>query len=472
MKCFSIGLVFILVLATASAELYLNPNPINIKVRLNEVNTFSLILNNTYNFKITDITFSNLTGFNFPNIELLPNQAKILYFNVTRTSSGIFSIPSKVSFKYNVDIPVGKTNHNISITELGYEPEYLIVRKGDSVKWINKDDITHTVTSSTFDYSLSPNQSVELHLNNLGEINYQDLILFYAGRINVINETTEEKVNNPNYDTILNVNLEVTLNPTTISISNNKNNYSIDYSGSKEGILTISNTGNEIAERIILSSYPSWIQFDENNFNLAKGEENFITYHINPLITKTEDTNKTHNLIIQVSGSNIASQNISLNVFIPYNNVFDDINTAEGFAVFYERYCLTHPNFLICNNTIQQYGGNTTIVRDVEIPINLSASSVYAMLKRIQRIEDSNERTNNEVKKLADQMGMTVPELMNLLNQSVSMQKNNEDSAVSRIRATWIILIFLTICGCILTIALAIKKRMYRKSIVQGGYNQ
>ena len=473
MKCLLIILLSLMLISIVSADLIINPSPLNIKVKVGETQSFNITLNNTYNFKITNFTFSNLTGFTFPNIDLLPNQSKTTNFSVLRQNSGIFNINSKVSFKYLVDIPIGQTNHNISIIETGYSPNYLIVRKGDKVKWTNKDDITHTVTSATFDHSLLPNQSVEIQFNQIGEINYQDLILFFTGTINVINESTEEKVNNPAYDKNLIVNLEVTLNPTNLSITNNQDNYTVQATGSQEGVLNIKNTGNEIAERITLSSDPSWIIFDENNFNLNKDETNFVTYHISPIILRTEDTNKTYSISLSVSGSNIEQRNITIIIFIPYSNIFSDIGTNEGFTSwFINVFCPANPNLLFCNNTIQQSQGNKTIITDVQIPVNLTATEVYAMLKRIQRIEDSNERTNNEIKQIADQLGITVPELMKLIKESVTLQKNNEESSVSRIRSGWIIFIFVTICVCIIAIALVIRKRRYKMSIVEGGYNR
>jgi hypothetical protein len=472
MKSLGILIIFTTLIALSSADLFISPNPENIILKVGETKSFNFTLNNTYNLKLTDFTFTNLTGFHFPQIEILPNESKIIQFNVSRELSGIYNLISKVSFKYLVDIPLGQANHNISITDMGYNPDYLVIRRGDKVKWTNNDDIKHTLTSATFDYEILPNQSREIQFNEIGNVNYQDLILFYAGSLVVINESTSEKVNNPLYDRNWNVNVEVTLNPTSISVTNNQNNYTVESSGSKEGILTLVNNGNEIAERIVLSSNPSWIVFDENNFNLNRGDSNFVTYHINPLITKTSDTNMTHNLTLSIKGSNINDTTLNISIFIPYNSNFEDMSTSEGFLAFYTRYCIANPNLLICNNTIQQVSYNQSTIRDVEIPINLTASSVYAMLKRIQRIEDSNDRTNNEVKKVADQLGLTIPELTALLNQSVTMQKENQDNSKSRINSGWTLVIFLIICGCIIAIALTIRRRKYRTSVVAGGYNR
>jgi len=472
MKKFGVLIVSMLLFTLVSADLIISPDPKDLKIKVGETSKFNLTLNNTYNFRITDFTFSNLSGFSFSPIEILPNQSKNIEFTVNRNTSGVFNINSLVSFKYITDIPVGQSMHNISITDINYNPNYLVVRRGDTVRWTNDDDIKHTITSATFDYEILPNQSRDIQFNQIGEVNYQDLILFYAGKIVVINESTDEKVHNPIYDKNWRINLEVALNPTNLSISNNQNNYTIESSGSKEGILTLTNNGNEIAERIVLSANPSWVVFDENNFNLQKGENNFVTYHINPLITKTSDTNITHKLNISIKGSNINETILSIDVFIPYNSKFEDISTSEGFLVFYERYCQSNPNLLICNNTIQQTSINSSGVRDIEIPINLTATEVYAMLKRIQRIEDGSERTNNEFKKLTDYLSEAFPEFGSTLNESVQLQKENQESAIDKGRAGWIIFIFLTICGCIVTIAITIKKRRYRTSIVEGGYNR
>ena len=79
----------------------------------------------------------------------------------------IATILGSFSFKYFVDIPINKNTHTITIKDDGFHPDFLVVRIGDTVIWNNSDDITHTVTSTSFDYELDPNESVSVVFNEI-----------------------------------------------------------------------------------------------------------------------------------------------------------------------------------------------------------------------------------------------------------------------------------------------------------------
>lgn len=452
----------------ALANIAVSPNPVGVTVKAGEQKTFNITLTNNYNFSVMDIEFSNMSGFTIPEIDLEAGETKNVDISVQREISGIYNIPSVLSFKYVVELPDEEQTHIIEITELGYEPSFLVIRQGDRVRWENKDDITHTVTSATFDHDIAPNQSREIQFDNVGEVNYQDLILFYTGTIDVVDPTTAERINNPDYNQIINFNLEVTLDPTSLEITNSDEEYEIDALGSQEGLLEIKNIGNITSQRVELTSEPNWIIFDENLFDIEIGEKNFVTYHVEPLIFETAETNMTHNVTIKVKGSNTEEYEVKLSVYVPHKDTFDDVNTNEGFLSFFQRFCEQNQQLIICNNTIQEGGGETT-VRDVEIPVNLTEREVYAMLKRIQRIEDSNERANNEVKELSSSLDVIVPELMKLINQSVMMQRENEDVSTARTRGFWVAALFIIIVSSIVVAGFAFRRYSYKKSLMEGG---
>jgi plastocyanin len=43
----------------------------------------------------------------------------------------------------------GQKNYTIEIINFSFEPKELVIKKGDTVKWINKDNSAHTITSDT-----------------------------------------------------------------------------------------------------------------------------------------------------------------------------------------------------------------------------------------------------------------------------------------------------------------------------------
>lgn len=459
-------LLFFLLIATAKADLVMQPNPAIFQVKYGEETTFNTLqLTNTYNFTIEDFEFSNTEGFTFQDITLTPNQTKTISVKILRNESGSFDIDSVVSFKYTVDIPQGQKTHNINITENGYLPNFLIARNGDTVIWNNLEPETRNIIFPSFSMSIGANQSSSHVFNSVNTIYYSDQF-YYSGTVEVINATEPEKVNNPNYDRTLNIKLDVGSDPTELKVENNQYNYTMNPSSSKEGILEIENIGNITAQKIKLTSEPGWINFDENNFDLDVGEKNIVTYHIEPLIFETEETNKTHKVIIKVKAVNSQEYEKNLSVFISYSNVFDNINTNEGFLAFFLRYCQQNPGLIICNNTIQQQEPNANPSQDQIIHANLTASELISMLKRIQRIEDSNSRTNNQIMPIAQ----AIPLINSLLNQSLELQKENEKISTSRTRAVWITSIFIIIIISIVIIGFYLRRYFYNKTIIDGGF--
>lgn len=468
-----IGVLIILLISLISivqANLFINPNPIDVTLKAGETKQFSLTLNNSHQFQILDFQFSNLSGFTFPNVTLNANETKTIFFNVSRTEATVTQIQSTVSFNYLVDIPQGERTHNVTILQnSGFQPSFLTIRKGDTVKWTNRDTISRTVTSGLFDETIQPNQSFSYIFTETGEVTYQDLVLFFGGTIRIINETESERVNNPDFNKILTVNLAVTLDPTSILLTIDQSNFTVTATGSQESILRVKNTGNITAQRVVLSGNPNWIIFDENNFDLLPNEENIVTYHIEPLIFETAETNKTYNVELSAKASNTEKMSKTLQIFVPFSDL-SNINSNEGFLIFFARYCLANPNLIVCNNTLGGGGDGEVIIRDPEITANLSTRELLEALRRIQGIEDSVSRTSNEQKQLNDLINTMFPDFHRLLNESLSRQDEVEKISDTRTRVFWIFAIAIVISGGIVIIGLTTRKYLKRRSIIEQGY--
>lgn len=465
-------LIATLIIPLVSASLQINPNPSDLILKQNEQSSFEATFTNNFDFKIIDFEFSNTTGFSFPDIELEPNESKVITYSVNYPNAGSHSESTQVSFKYLVDLPEGQQTHYVNITENGYSPDRIIVREDDTVIWTNNDQITRTVTSALFDAELEPEGQFSWNFNDIGTIYYQDLILYYAGEVVVINASEEEKVNNPIHDTTWSFNLEVALDPTDLEIQIENINFTVGSTGTQEGIMQIKNLGNIKAQKITLSSDPDWLRFDENEFDLNSGENNWVTFHIEPKIFETDATNKTYTIALRITGTNIEQTTKMLYVYVPYSNVFDDIQTNEGFLEFYARFCEENPTLFICDPTQTGGGTNqTVIIRDPSIPVNLSSREVLESMKRIQRIEDSNDRTNNELIALAVKYKNDLPKILKLLNESKSIAEDNRKNQTSKERAFWWAIFFIIIIICILVLAYRINKHNSKKSFMDGGYN-
>lgn len=465
-----IGLMILVSTSLASAELIITPNPIQVTARGGEQQTFQLTLQNTFNFKILDFEFTNLEGFTFPAIELNPNETKTIDFTVLRNQPETRAIESQVSFKYLVDIPEGVQTHNINITPDGFIPNFLVVRRGDTVRWTNVDDITRSVTGTGFDFDIQANQSNQFIFNQVGTYSYTDTILFQGGDIQVINESSSQRVNNPDYNKVLNVNLDITLDPTVLQINIEQLNFTVQATGSFESLLQLRNIGNETAQRVRLSSSPSWIRFDEDNFDLEANQNNLITFRIEPLILETDETNKNYTIEIKVKGANTEEYKRNITVFIPFSEILGDINTPEGFVAFFDRYCNSNPNTIICNNTLANSGEREVIIRDPELNINVSEREFVNTLREIQRIKDALSRVTNDQKQTNDLIISQYPEIFGLLNETRMKQDEVENISDARTRAFWIGFFCFILIGVIVATGLYVRKYLTKRNMMDGGY--
>ena len=75
-------------------------------------------------------------------------------------ASGAFAEPAK--------------KHVVTIENLRYEPATIVVKKGDTVTWVNKDIFPHTVTAAgKFDSKdIAPNGRWAYHATRSGEFPY------------------------------------------------------------------------------------------------------------------------------------------------------------------------------------------------------------------------------------------------------------------------------------------------------------
>lgn len=463
------ALLVILLSGIATADLLISPNPVSVVVRSGESATFNLELRNTFEFDLIDFKFKNLSNFYFPPITLLTNETKTVTINVTGQGVGLNTISAEIEFKYLIDIPEGTKTHEVNITPTGFSPSFLIARRGDTVVWNNRDDITRSVTGATFDYQIAPNQTQMMLLNTVGEISYFDTVLFYGGTITVINETDAEEVNNPDYNKILTVNLEVTLDATYLELLLTKTNFTVQATGSEESVLEIENKGNETAQRIILTAEPSWIDFSENTISIDAGQTDILTYTVKPIIVDAQETNKTHTIKIKAKGSNTEEYVKEISVFVPYEATFDDITTNEGFLAYFARFCEANPNLIVCNNSISQSGEDRIIVVDPQIPINLSASEFLEFLRRQQKIEDAVLRTTNEQKLLKEQLDIQFPEIALMLNELVEKQNEIDTADTAKTRSFWLFVLGLAIILSVVIVGFTIRKYLQKRAIIDGG---
>ena len=465
-------IIFILFTISSSAELIIKPSSITVTTTVNQELTYTINLNNTFNFQIFDFEFSEIEnkGFNFPEITLNPNETKNITFTVITTEPHSGIINSRVKFKYYVSLPQIPTTYHINITNSGFNPNYLTIKQQDTVIWKNKDTISRTVTSSLFNYNLNPNETATYTFNDIKQVNYTDTVLLYPGTINVVNKTAQSKANNPNYDKYLAVNLNSILNPTTLQVSTLENSFTVKPIDTTEGLLTIKNIGSETAQNIQLTSDSVWISFDQTNFSINSQSTKYVIYKIDPIITSTNQTNKTYNINLKIKALNTGEYPIPLNVFIPYTDVENFTDSDIEFLLWYENFCSTRQHLFICNTTVSGGTGEKIVIRDLEIPFNISAINLIEFIRRVGEVKDITTRNTNDIKSYMNKIDTTLPALEDFMNRTtLELEiKNKKEHTATNLR--WIIGLFIIIILSILLIVYLKNKYEYKKNILEGDF--
>jgi len=457
-----------------SATLTIFPQPLEAETQINNQADYQITLTNNYNFDIFDFQFGNLVekGFSFPNIAIEKNSSQTVTIQFLPTESIHENVQVPVSFKYFVELPTEPQTYEINLTDpAGFNPNFIALHEGDSVKFNNKHVVDFDVVIESQTYNIPVNSSITHVFNTIGTTNYYDIYFGYSGTIDVLNKSTQEKAHNPNYDINWVVNIDSILNPTTLKIDNSKEIYEIEYGKFKKGLLTIQNNGTEKAELISLTS-TDWITFNKNDINIEPGEEDWVEYTITPIIFDTNNTDKNYEIEMKIKASNSEEYSKRINVFIPFKEVSstygeDDLSTFNWLQ---NVFCPQFPTSFLCDPETPTDGNRTIYYNDSDIPINVSKRVIYDIQTEIKKLRDSGERTNNELKTFASNLGLTLPELKLFINQSLTLQQKNEKKERTRKNATWIIGFFIALIVMIGIIIKLVNKKAYKNYLSKGQF--
>lgn len=463
--------IFLLLLGITSASITISPNPLSATTQINNQIDYQITITNDYLFDIFDFNFGDLTskGFTFPNITVDKNSSKEITILFKPTSSVHENLNIPVSFKYFVELPLETKTYDINITDPnGFTPNYLPIKQGDSVRFNNKHTVSFNVNIEGNVYNIPVNSSITHQFNTISQVHYEDTYFHFYGTIDVLNKSKKEKAHNPNYDINWGVNINSILNPTTLQINNSKTNFEIIYGKSDFGEITIKNNGNELAESVNLSSN-DWISFDKNNINIEPGQVRHIEYTIVPNSLETNNTGKTYEINIKIKASNSQEYIKKINVSIPYKEIIVDTDDPEYLLKLIENFCKNNPKNVFCSGL--NSSSNTTVVyNSSDIPINVSKEVIYDIQKDLKTTMDSNERTNNIVKFLTDLISSELPLIKQKLNESLSLQKENEDKAKLYSDIRWIVGFFILLAVLIFITVRIINKKSYKKNLMQGQF--
>jgi len=316
-----------------------------------------LNISNQENFKFYNITFEE-DFVSMPNFDLESGETKLIQITITKNEdySGVLTLRGEYLTQ------IGSSNKTEIVTinyQTGFDKCHLDLIKGDKIIWANNilDEISLVNTDNeNIDFATILEDS-----NYSKTFNYPEEFDYYATRIGIrfteicrINIMDDSGlVHRSEYDDTINLNLKILYDPTIIETRFLKTSYTIDFNKQKEDIFTIENTGNEKARNIYLSG--EWFQFTKNDFDLDIGDSINIGYTIKPEIFETNNTNKTYDKFIEITG-NFQTINQKIEIFILYSKIddlfSDGIADEELIENFFKYWCQKNPDNDICKKTI------------------------------------------------------------------------------------------------------------------------
>lgn len=439
----------ILFINLISANLIISPLEVN--VQINEPKNYSITIFNNYSFDIYDLRFKELEskGFTFPNMSILKNTSQTYTFTVKTNSSFYGQIDAKTYFNFMIDLPEEITTYTIFLNANGFNPMYKTIRAGDSIRWINNDIVSHDIYSSQFGTrTIESNGSSFYTYTQVGTYTYYDLDYYtyfneFNGQIEVVNRTETQKAHNPIYDEIWQVTLNSISQPTTLSVTNSQTDYEVQHTKSKKGLLTITNTGNQTAEKIKLTSDKTWITFEKNNFDLNEGDLEGVGYTILPYLFDTNESNKTYQVTFTIKAYNTEQSNITINLFVPYQEISGNLETDFDYAMWLENYwCIKAPCSAQCYPNLPECQTNCSSLSGIStLTANLTTVQLFDALSGIKELKELVTRLVNKEQEFQDKFGITLDEALNLTSSSYELHLKNEKVEKSRTNTIWIIII-------------------------------
>lgn len=344
-------------------------------------------------------------------ISIAPNISVSLPTRITTDDTFTKDINVTCKFNYLIQYTTSPITYSIGLNSYGFSVKDLTVFMGDSINFKNTDTTNHIlkkINDSTINYNMIPNQEVLLVQNSIGTFIYYDEITGLNTQINVLSKSSDYYAHSPSFDNIFTTSVTSRFIETYLSTEILTNNFTMNVSDSKEGILKITNIGNSTAVGINASA--QWMSFDGMIFNLNPNEYKFVTFKVKPSINETNQTNQMYNITIITLAQNSNAATSILNVFIEYRNMSNLYLDGSQYCTkvldydFDVSYCNSTydpitKNFTssYCKNLLYYFLGFAPegyLIKEVKVPFTLNyteeeLADVIKQGKIAQRLENS-----------------------------------------------------------------------------------
>lgn len=468
--------IFLFSFITTLIILFALPNILSSGLIINQT-TQSLVkisgTSPTYNFTIinpTTYTFYNITlepnvYLNTPTIPEL-NTSQIASISSVVVANESFNKTFKVQGYYYTTVGVSNNTHVVNVDYYnGLDKCDFTITKGDRVLWVNSvsDEIQlKNVATGNVVTIIPQGNNYTTYFDSPQSFQYVFLRRgFIFTRICTITALSDSGlVNNPEYDGFMNLTVTLIFNPTNITYNIVSNNYTINVFQSQDGVMTITNVGNESAKNIMLTG--DWLTFNTNNFNLLPGETKGIIYTIKPSITLTSQTNQSYNKTLSIAG-NFNTLYYPFNIFVPYANM--DANQSGNYQSLLElirKFCKDNPKETFClDKPSVVYIGNGT---DQNFNVSYSTEQVKAIYSYIFSMGDDQKIVNNYMKETLENISNRINGIENLSANSLKLVSDSEVKRQENSgNTTFIIIIFIMLGLLGLLIMIILVMRRYRE---------
>lgn len=362
-------------LPLVSSELILEPSSISDDdLIVSETYSYPINITNTFPFTIHNITFSSVPISQFPFIaELGVNQTVTRNIQIQLNEQGAFEYQSTVYFYYLGIFQENPIQYNAFVTDIGFSPSQMTIRQQDGVTWKNTGNIAHEISSPYFTELLQPNETFSYTFNEISQVVVEESVFGWIQLINVLSNSQDEPIHNQNYDKIFHLYLSSQYTATNLSMTLLENNFTVNNGEETQGLIWIKNNGEEMADNIHLSANYPFISFSQNDFDVSIGGNKYIPFTIAPDFLFINQTDRTYSVKITAKGTNTASYEQTLEVFVPLDSSLSEFSGLdwEELVKLLEYYQSIFSNQ--SNKTIYVNGTG-------KFPINVTDESLYNAL--------------------------------------------------------------------------------------------
>lgn len=463
------GLILTCLLLNTVSALTITPSIISVNKTVGSQTFANFQVLNPSNFVMYNISFSDSSILNLPKISSLNPGA---YANVSA------EVISNTQGLYNLDLQgyyfnnVGSSSniYQINVSSNSVDDCSKTVTFGDTIKFsssvLDPIQMFNSDTSVPIEGSIIGTNQIFSYSPSVGILHYyfkrngfQFAPVSGFCTLNVLNTTG--LINDPQLDGSLQFTLLVNYPPTNISYAITQTNYTMSYSDSTDGIMSLTNTGNSIAH---VSLSGDWFTFNNNNFDLNPSQTKGIIYTITPQVLSTDQTGIIHSQNIQISG-NFPTQNIPISVFINHADLSNNSTLLSGnLTEAIRQFCLNAPQF--CQNpVIRQYINNAS---ELGVNVTITQETLNGVLAAIFDIKDQLTTSTNDLKLKYSDLDVKIGSINDsMTNSSVIAQQAQASSVNLADIFIYAFVMFLLVVAIVLTVIIyrLMKKRREQEEL-------